>query len=82
MLLVALLQTARLLLLPLLEVPHRLHGGLLPGRGARVVVDVVDASSRVSSPLPAERRVMNVKLYSVSIRYSAHKHNHDKIKRC
>jgi len=41
------------LALPLLKVADGLHGGPLPGRGARVVVHVVDAAAVVHPPLPA-----------------------------
>lgn len=43
--------------LPLLEVAHGLHGGPLPGGGARVVVHVVDPAAVVYPPLPAKNTV-------------------------
>lgn len=53
MLLATLLQVGGLVTLPLLEVADGFHRGLLPGRGAGVVVNVVDTPPLVLPPLPA-----------------------------
>lgn len=64
---VSLLQRAGLLLLPLLEVPHRLHRGLLPRRGPRVVIHIVNAASAVPATLPAVWKMEILELLDIHI---------------